>query len=393
MTTETEKAFQQMITDAGLPMTEAQAKTKWNDAAAAVNSPYNNNSDYSPFWRTVLALVTAPVLWLVKDLLLGQVLPNMFLRTATGPFLSMFGWAVNLERKGAAKAQGTLVFTRLVAAGEVIIPAGTAVQSPVINGRTYHLKTTEAAVMADGVASVSVDSEAAEVGAGYNLPAGYYAVLPEPIPGVDSVVNPTGWLSSAGADEERDEDYRLRIRNQFTAANGYHTDAVYTKIITTFANISPRNVFFEHDAPRGPGTANAYILMDVGQPNAQLLDDIENHVMNEGNHGHGDDLRLFAMPDTQHALTVYVLPVAHATEEERTQLLADVNDAVAAAFRENDQYAMTVTQPWSQFSFSRLAGELHALFPLMYSVRFSLGDITSTLNVPRLSSLQVLQDD
>src|SRR6187402_3119064 len=145
---------------------------------------------------------------------------------------------------------------------------GTIVQSPVINGKTYHMVTTANATLLDGIASVAIPCEAADVGAGYNLPAGYYAVLPVPIPGVDSVSNAADWLQGAGADEESDDDYRLRIRIQFTAVNQYHTDAVYTKIITSFANINTRNVFFEHDAPRGPGTANAYILMDVGQPSA-----------------------------------------------------------------------------------------------------------------------------
>lgn len=393
MTPDYSKTFEKMVVDSGLPMTEAQARAWWNTEATAVQSPYNNNSEHSPFWRTILALVTAPVLWIVKDLLLTQLLPNMFLRTATGAFLEMFGWAVDLEKKPSAKALGTVRFSRVNTVGEVIIPAGTVVQSPVINGRTYHLLTQASAVMADGVASVTVNAHAADVGAGYNLPTGYYAVMPEPVPGVDAVTNPAGWLLSAGADEERDDDYRLRIRNQFTAVNQYHTDAVYTKIITSFANINTRNVFFEHDAPRGPGTANAYILMDVGQPSDELIDAIESHVMDDGNHGHGDDLRVFAMPETFHDLVVTIKAQAFSTPEEIAALVADVNGAVAAAFRQNDQYTVTVTEPWSIFSFSRLGGELHELFPALYDVRFSLTEIVSTLNIARLNTLTVVADD
>lgn len=393
MTPDYSKTFEKMVADSGLPMTEAQARARWNTEATAVQSPYNNNSEHSPFWRTILALVTAPVLWIVKDLLLKQLLPNMFLRTATGPFLEMFGWAVDLEKKPSAKALGSVRFSRVNTVGEVIIPAGTVVQSPVINGRTYHLLTQASAVMADGVDSVIVNAQAADVGAGYNLPVGYYAVMPEPVPGVDAVTNPRSWLLSAGADGERDEDYRLRIRNQFTAVNQYHTDAVYTKIITSFANINTRNVFFEHDAPRGPGTANAYILMDVGQPSDELIEAIESHVMDDGNHGHGDDLRVFAMPETFHDLVVTVKAQAFSTPEEIAELVADVKGAVAAAFRQNDQYTVTVTQPWSIFSFSRLGGELHELFPALYDVRFSLTEIVSTLNIARLNNLTVVADD
>lgn len=390
MTNQFDNDFKKMVSDAGLPLTDGQAKEKWSAVAAEVASPFNNNSDYSPFWRTISALITAPLMWIVKDLLLKQLLPNFYLRTATGVYLELFGWAVNLPVKKAAKAKGVLLFSRLIAAGEVTIPAGTIVQSPVINGKTFHLVTASAGVMQDGVSSVSIACEAAETGAGYNLPSGYYAILPVPVPGVDSVTNAGNWLLSAGADKEKDDDYRLRIRNAFTAVNQFHTDAVYTKIITAFANINTRNVYFEHNAPRGPGTANAYILMDVGQPSPQFLADIEAHVMAGGNHGHGDDLRVFAMPETPHNLTVTIQAYPSATEDEKDILQQNVFDAVASAFRQNDQFPMTLTRPWSEFSFSRCAAELHALFPNLYAVNFSLPSITSTLNVPRLLSLQVV---
>lgn len=393
MNSEDNKAFEKIIADAGLPFTEATAKARWNSVAADAGSPFNNNSDYSPFWRIISALITAPLLWLVKDLLLAHLLPNMFLKTAVGVFLDLFGWAVNLPRKLAQKAEGILVFSRALTVGEIEIPAGTIVQSPTINGHIFHVVTTQSVTLLDGVASITVPCIAAEVGAGYNLPSGFYGLLPVPIAGIDSVTNPVNWLQSAGADEEKDDDYRLRIRNQFTAGNQYHTDAVYTKIITSFANINTRNVFFEHDAPRGPGTANAFILMDVGQPSSELLADIESHVMVDGNHGHGDDLRVFAMPQTFHNLTVTITPVANLTAEEKDQLANAVQDAVGAAFRQNDQYTVSVTQPWSEFSFSRLAGELHALFPSLYLVRFSLASIVNELSVARLNTLTVVLDD
>lgn len=382
-----------MVTDAGLPTTEAEARAKWEAEATAASSPYNNNSAQSPFWRTILALVTAPVLWIVNDLVLLQLLPNFFLQTAKKQFLDFFGWAVDLERKQAAKARGNLIFSRASAVGELIIPAGTVVQSPVINGKVYHLVTLAVATMADGVSSLTVVAEAAEVGAGYNLPAGFYAVMPDPVGSITGVTNDSNWLTSAGADEEKDDDYRLRIRNQYSAITQYHTDSVYTKIVTSFANINTRNVFFEHDAPRGPGTANIYILMDVGEPSDQLLDDIQAHIMNDGNHGHGDDLQVFAMPGTDYDLNVTIRAAINATTEEKADLLLNVQDAVGAAFRQNNQYIMTVTQPWSTFAFSRLAGELHDLFPLLDGVVFDLPDIVSELEIPRLNSLEVLLDD
>lgn len=387
------KDFAKMVSDSGLPTTEAQAQAMWNSEAAGVNSPFNNNPQYSPFWRAVLALVTKPVLWIANDLLLKQVLPNFFLKTASETFLPLFGWAVDCERKGAAVAMGQVRFSRVVAAGEVQIAVGTKIHSTLINGVSYELKTISPAVLLDGQASAVVPVVATAPGAGYNLGAGYYSVLPVPIAGIDSVVNLDDWLITPGANLEAPEDYRARIRNQFTAVNQYHTDAVYQKIITLFANINPRNVFFEHDAPRGPGTANALILMDTGEPSVELLAAIQAHIMDDGNHGHGDDLLVMAMPATFVDLVVTISPEDFVDEDGTAKLLLEIEDAVRAAFRENMQYEMSTTQPFGLFSFSKLGGELHKLFRDLKSVRFDLDDIETGLSVLRLNSVLVQLDD
>jgi uncharacterized phage protein gp47/JayE len=393
VSTDHSKDFTKMVTDAGLPTTEGQAKSLWNTEADGVDSPFNNNSNYSPFWRAILAVVTAPVLWIVNELIIKELLPNSFLKTARDVFLDVFGWAVDCERKGSAHTQGLLTFSRVLTVGEVEIPLGTVVQSTLINGKIYSLKTTAPAAIADGQSSVVVPAKAVEAGEGYNLGVGYYAILPVPIAGIDAVVNADDWLTVAGADEEKDDDYRLRIRNQFAAVNQYHTDAVYRKIITSFAAINVRNVFFEHGAPRGPGTANAYILMDIGEPSEALIASIQTHVMDDGNHGHGDDLLILAMPSTEHDLVVTVVPEPYADESDIEQLLLDIENAVRAAFRENLQYTMTTPEPFSVFSFSKLGGELHDLFPLLQSVRFDIDDIENAMDVARLGILEVIADD
>ena len=390
---EHQKDFEKMVIDAGLPTTEAQAKALWNAEATTAGSPFNNSAAYSPFWRAVLALVTAPVLWIANELLVKQVLPNFFLKTASETFLQLFGWAVDCERKGSQVATGVLRFSRLVSAGDVEIAVGTAVHSTLINGKTYIVKTTSPAVLLDGQLSVMVPIAASAAGAGYNLGTGYYSVLPVPLTGIDAVTNLDGWLLTPGADLEAPDDYRARIRNQFTAVNQFHTDAVYTKIITSFANISPRNVFFEHGAPRGPGTANAVILMDTGEPSVELIASIQTHIMDDGNHGHGDDLLVMAMPFTEIDLVVTINAKPYADEDDVAQLITDVGNAVRAAFRENTDYVVTTTKPFSLFSFSLLGGELHGLFPMLASVDFSLDDIESALSVPRLNSLVVAADD
>lgn len=112
--------FRQALSDAGIPTTEAGLKAAWEAEVVAQGSKLSNTSAYSPFWRVVTALVTQPVLWLIS-LVSDTVLPNFFVKTATGAWLEMLAWAVNVERKGATKAQGVILFTREGTAGELVV--------------------------------------------------------------------------------------------------------------------------------------------------------------------------------------------------------------------------------------------------------------------------------
>ncbi|MDR2305709.1 MAG: baseplate J/gp47 family protein [Paucimonas sp.] len=382
--------FRQALADAGIPTTEAALHKAWEAEVAAQGSKLSNTSAYSPFWRVVTALVTKPVLWLV-GFVSDTVLPNFFVKTASGAWLDSLAWAVNIERKGATKAQGQLLFTRENSAGELRLRAGVVVQSAAINGHVYQLATTEDAVFADGRLQLSVKVQAQQVGSGYNLAPGYYAILPQPVPGIVQVVNADGWMSSPGADPEPDEQLRLRTRNQFSAVNQWHTDAVYRAMIAAFPGVRPDGVYFLHDAPRGPGSANAYVLFDADVPAESYLKQINSHVRDQGNHGHGDDLLVMVMPETRHDVALKVWPRANLTAQRREALREGITQFVRAAFRESSasDYQPTLTHPQSRFSFSRLAEELHLAFADIESLHFANEDIVSELSVARIASLQV----
>lgn len=383
--------FRQALKDAGIPTTDAALRQAWEAEVAAQGSKLSNTSAYSPFWRLVTALVTKPVLWLI-GFVSDTVLPNFFVKTAGGKWLDMLAWAVNVERKGATKAQGVLLFTRENTAGELEIPAGVVVQSAAINGHVYQLVTTEPAVFADGQLQQPVPAQAMEVGSGYNLAPGYYAILVEPIPGIAQVVNADDWMTEPGADPEPDDQLRLRVRNQFSAVNQWHTDSVYRAMIAAFPGVRPDGVYFEHGAPRGPGSANAYVLFEANVPAATYLEQINAHIRDGGNHGHGDDLVVFVMPETLHDVSMTYWPVPNLTTDRQEALQANVEQFVRAAFRESTQsdYQPTLTLPQSRFSFSRLGEELHQQFPDIQSLRFDNADIVSQLNIPRLKSLTVV---
>ncbi|PAU66740.1 hypothetical protein BZL41_00020 [Pseudomonas sp. PIC25] len=383
--------FKQALSDAGIPTTEAGLRQAWEREVAAQGSALSNTSAYSPFWRIVTALVTKPVLWLI-NFVSGTVLPNFFVQTASGAWLDMLAWAVNVERKGATKAKGVLLFTRLAAGGALEVPAGTVVQSAAINGHVYQLVTTAPGVFTDGLMQLEIPVEAVETGSGYNLAPGYYAVLPEPVPGIAQVVNNNGWLTQPGADPEPDDQLRLRVRNQFSAVNQWHTDAVYRAMIASFPGVRPDGVYFEHNAPRGPGSANAYVLFDAGVPANTFLAQINAHIRDQGNHGHGDDLQVMAMPETQWSIRVSVWPRSTLTSEQRATLKSEIELFIRAAFRESTprDYQPTLTYPQSRFSFSKLGEELHRQFPDIESLYWRNNDIVSQLSIPRLTAVEVL---
>jgi len=383
--------FKQALMDAGIPTTEAGLRQAWESEVTAQGSQLSNTSAYSPFWRVVTALVTKPVLWLL-EFVTGTVLPNFFVKTATGAWLDMLAWAVNVERKPATRAIGTLLLTRGTPDGALEVPAGTRVQSAPINGTVYVLVTTAAASFADGQQQSSVPVRALEAGSGYNLAPGYYAILPEPIPGIVQVVNADGWLTQPGADQEPDDQLRLRVRNQWSAVNQWHTDAVYRALIAAFPGVSPDGVYFEHGAPRGPGSANAYVLFEAGVPAETYLAQINAHIREAGNHGHGDDLLVMAMPETLHDIGLTIWPRSTLTTAQRETLRDEVELFVRAAFRESTQrdYQPTLTYPQARFSFSRLGEELHQQFAGIESLDFANTDIVSELSIPRIQSLEVV---
>lgn len=381
--------FEQILRDSGMPTTEDEIGAAFKTIVADENY-VTNTSRMSPFWRLINKIVSTPVLWL-KDALVSVVLTNMFVATASGPMLRLLAWAVNIEVKPASAAAGALRFYKSTPANAVTITAGTTVQTERINGVVYALAVSQDTTLPEGVDSGLVAVTATGTGSGYNLAPGYYRILPVAVAGIASVVNEDDWLTTPGADEETDDELRDRTRNQFNLVGNYHTDAIYRSMIASIVGLSVDRIFFLHDAPRGPGTANAYLLLDSGETSQPFIDAVNDYVNTQGHHGHGDDLQCFSMPETTHtlAVTVYVLSKENMTAEELDELQSGVTNLIRCAFRENANYDVKKTWPYARFSFSNLGRELHKTFSVIDSLSFSLKDIISELTVPRLGSLTV----
>lgn len=383
--------FAKIVEAAGIPTTEDGWKALFKQDVDGEGSIIANDSPFSPFWRLISAIVAKPATWIVNKVLIGIILPNLFLMTATDDqFIEAKAWEHGLTRKAKTKAQGKVRFNRAAALGpSLLIPANTVIQTDAINGTVYRVLTVADVFLPLNQASILVPVIAENAGAAYNLGAGYYHVLPVAVTGIGSAINEAEWLDVLGADAESNDDLKLRTRNAFTAAAPWHIDAVYRAIITERAGLDTDNVFFEHDAPRGPGTANAYILLDTGEPSTELLEDLQAYVMEQGFHGHGDDMLIQAMPAAAVAISVTVYPHTYLLEEQVTELLNGIEDFIRCAFRENTDYNATRTEPFARFSFSRLGQELHDQFAGIESLNWGQPDITSGNSVPRLTTLTI----
>jgi len=380
--------FNKLVKDAGIPTTQDELDVLWKQDVADAGSAINNDSIYSPFWRLTSALITQPALWFV-GFLATTVLKNTFLKYASGPFVDLLADAVNLWRKEAVFTQGVITFTRNDVGQAVTIIVDTVVKTASINNKVYELKVTTETNFEVGQVTVDVPVIAVEEGADFNLATGYYSILEKPIGNITGVTNGENWLLTPGANIESDDDLKARVRNQFGTASDFHTDSVYRSLISTFPGVAADAIWFEHNAPRGPGTANAYVLFDFASPVATYLTNINYYIFDEGHHGHGDDLQVLQMPEQNQVLTASCWYEDFLTTDEINQLQTDITNFINAAFRENTSYKATLTLPYARFSFSKLAQEIHSEFSGLHSIDFSLPDIVTVKWIPRLTDLTV----
>lgn len=377
--------FEKILSDSGMPTTESQVRAEFN-AIVKDEGLITNTSNMSPFWRLITALVVKPYVYL-KDALINNVFVNMFLMTAQDWALDLYGEGVNLSRKKSTATTGFITFTKSDINKQTVIKAGTLIQSPPINGHIYQLRTIKDSQIASGVLSGQIEIVAVDSGASYNLAAGYYRILVEEIDNIESVNNDDNWIIAPGADRESANDYRERIRNQYNFVGNYHTDAVYRGIISTITGIATNQVYFVHDAPRGPGTANVFLLLDDGVASDEFIELINDYIMTQGNHGHGDDLRCFAMPEKPINIDVKLYLSIEQMPINMDDYIVNVENFIRCAFRQNSDYEVTKVNAYSRFSISNLDRELHQEFNEIHSIVFSIGDIVSELDVPRLSQL------
>tara|TARA_B100001059_G_scaffold235487_1_gene281304 strand:+ start:316 stop:1467 length:1152 start_codon:yes stop_codon:yes gene_type:complete len=372
--------FKQELKNAGIPVSHEELQTLWQKHVDNGEFTVSNTSAFSPFFRLQKAIMVEPAEQLINSLI-TKVMPNSFVMLAKNEWLEQHGQSRKTPKLPAVKAQGIIEFRREDTDTAFVLPAGTVIESLPINGQVYRVFSLYDQPFAVGESTHNVPVQAEQAGQRYNLAAGYYVRV---ISGIESITatNRADWLTTAGQDIETDDNYRLRIRDAFSSLGSYHVDAVYRSIIAKFTGISVDNIVFEKNAPRGPGSANAYVFLDVGEISPALLNQINNHI-DAGNHGSGDDLQVFAInTQPQNIVANYQ---QHPNTQKRS---ADIEQFIRAAFRQNAAYNnVTKCKPNQLFSFSQLASELHSQFNELKTIRFSNADIHCELWLPTVNSV------
>ncbi len=387
--------FEAILEESGVPVTEEALEVELKKEVIGAGSKVSNDSDMSPFWSWVRAAVVTVAVWLIQVLLAQHIMPNMFVATAARWALELKAWELNITPKEAVKTQGFITLTKANIDDVITVAKGSIIQTLPIEGVVYQVIVMVNTILNGGSITGKVAVEALDSGAAFNLPSGYFNILPEALPGIVAAVNEPDWITRLGANEETDEELALRLQNAFTSSGNWHIDDAYRSIISSVAGIRSDNIYFENTGNIEPGTATAFIVMEVGPTPQTILDQLNKHIMEDGNHGHGDVVTCKAIPDVQYDVISEVVLESNLTNEQKEQELGEVESRIRAAFRETEAFnEMTRAKPISRFSLSFMASEIHINMALVKSVKFIVGekvqeDIISALDQPRLNTLVV----
>lgn len=199
------------------------------------------------------------------DVIHKQAIP----RESSGEWLDVHAAQVDVTRKPSTQAQGTVLFRRGEATGNIRIPAGRIVRTlPDGRGVIYRYVTDGLAVLPEGTDAVAVPCTAEEYGQGGNAAVGQICVLVTPVEGIGGVDNAADWLTDEGADAESDASLQRRYVLAWEAQAGV-TRAAYEAAALSVPGAMDVYVADQH--PRGEGTVDVVVQGSAGLPTENLL--------------------------------------------------------------------------------------------------------------------------
>lgn len=198
------------------------------------------------------------------DAMATEVPAAMFPAYAWGEFLDLHGETVNLPRKAAVKATGTVTFTGTPG---TLIPTGTQIETVQVDpdADPVAFEVTVGGTIPGG-GSVDVIVEAVDEGVAANVAVGTITILLTPINGVASITNPTA--TSGGAEIESDELYRQRILLEYAAPRGAGTAADYVRWSIAYPDVGFATV---QPLWAGAGTVRVIVTDQQNNPSSTAV--------------------------------------------------------------------------------------------------------------------------
>lgn len=202
-----------------------------------------------------------------------RVMQAMFPQYAWGSWLDLHGARVNVIRRSARAATGTLTVTGAVG---TVIPAGTVFCTPATDNSDSILYATDSAATIPSGGSVSIPITAVVPGSASNVMAGAISLAFKPIPALTSITNPAAITD--GTDVEDDETYRERIVDYYRNTISFTgCPADYVRWAKEVSGVGNALCIPEWN---GPGTVKLVIADAQGEPASQsILEAVRVHIM------------------------------------------------------------------------------------------------------------------
>lgn len=302
-------------------------------ADAQSQLPQVTNYNSGGIFRTILEIFTRGVKAFYT--LLANVIRQAFVQTATGNWLDLKVGEIGITRKPALKTEGDITFRRTGTSGNVVIPIGTIVETDVdTQGRKYRFITTEEAILLNGTTSITAPAEAEFAGAEFNLGNSTIKNLVTTIAGVDSVDNPSGWLTREGTDVENDTDLRYRYRLKWEELAMGATKMAYVGYAMEVNGVV--DVEVDDAWPRGQGTVDVYITGTNGMPTDELVADVQDVVNAKKPICSDADVKKPTGVTIDATIAVKVIPGT----PNQTAMATEALNIVNALFIRDDTYAL-----------------------------------------------------
>jgi len=221
-------------------------------------TPLNDITDSSVFKH----MLAAPARELDEVYYQLGLIPDLFnLDTAQGEDLDRRAGEIQpglLTRTQAAKATGTVVFSRTGTSGTVTIPTGTLVKTT--DGTMF--STISDGTIANGYSSSgAVPATATVGGVSGNVASGTVTLFDSKPAGVDTVSNPANFIG--GLDTESDDHFRARLKSYIRSLpRGTVESLEFAAIGVTIAN--GQRVAFAHVVEDDVYRGEVYLYLDDG---------------------------------------------------------------------------------------------------------------------------------